>query len=391
MMLWLLIGLVTVAALLWLVRPLVGPQGGGEVRSAYDRRIYADQLREVERDLARGLLSPGETEASRAEIARRLLAADAAAGREAGPVRAPAGASRALALLLAVAAGGGAVALYLHAGAPALPDQPLARRTDIRPSQAEAERMLREAGVPAAPAPAGPEEQEYAALVEKLAAAVRARPDDLYGHRLLAGALARLGRFAEAHPVQARAIALAGAAVTADDRVALAEYMILAANGYVSPEAEDALALALEQAPGNRPGRFYAGLAMAQNGRPDGAYALWTKLLGEGPPDAPWIGAIRAELPRVAAAIGAPLPEDAAAAPGVEGDAIRGMVEGLAARLAAEGGPPGDWAKLIRSLGVLGETARARAIWAEAQAKFGDRPEALAPIREAAVAAGLTE
>ena len=68
---------------------------------------------------------------------------------------------------------------------------------------------------------------------------------------------------------------------------------------------------------------------------------------------------------------------------------IRGMVEGLALRLAEDGGPPEDWARLIGALGVLGETARARAIWDEARQAFADSPQALAAIRAAAERAGV--
>ena len=59
------------------------------------------------------------------------------------------------------------------------------------------------------------------------------------------------------------------------------------------------------------------------------------------------------------------------------------MVAGLADRLANEGGPPQDWARLIRSLMVLGEEDRARAIYAEALQVFAEVPDALALIEEA--------
>ena len=69
---------------------------------------------------------------------------------------------------------------------------------------------------------------------------------------------------------------------------------------------------------------------------------------------------------------------------------IRGMVDGLAERLATEGGPAEDWARLIRALGVLGDTDRARAIWDEARTVFADTP-GLPTVQAAAEAAGLNE
>ena len=87
-----------------------------------------------------------------------------------------------------------------------------------------------------------------------------------------------------------------------------------------------------------------------------------------------------------------PTAEDLQAAqdltPEQQQEMARGMVERLAARLAEQGGPATDWARLIRTLGVLGETERAAAIWAEAETVFAGT-EGLEAIREAARAAGI--
>src|SRR6185312_6935910 len=45
-------------------------------RSQFDRAVYRDQLRELERDAARGLIGPREAATARLEIERRLLAAE---------------------------------------------------------------------------------------------------------------------------------------------------------------------------------------------------------------------------------------------------------------------------------------------------------------------------
>jgi cytochrome c-type biogenesis protein CcmH len=70
---------------------------------------------------------------------------------------------------------------------------------------------------------------------------------------------------------------------------------------------------------------------------------------------------------------------------------IGGMVSSLSERLANEGGPPEEWAQLIRALGVLGETERAAAIWGEAQEVFAASDAAISTIRSAARAAGVAE
>ena len=70
----------------------------------------------------------------------------------------------------------------------------------------------------------------------------------------------------------------------------------MAAGGYVSPESEAALVRALELDPRHPAGRYYSGLTLMQAGRPDLAHGIFAALLAEGPPDAPWIEAVRAGL-----------------------------------------------------------------------------------------------
>jgi cytochrome c-type biogenesis protein CcmH len=270
-----------------------------------------------------------------------------------------------------------------------------------RPKQAEAE-----AAVPkAAPVQA---DADFLALMDKLRAALKTRPDDIEGHRLLARNEALLGNFGAAIAAQQTVIALQGDAATADDHAALAEAMILAAGGYVSPEAEVELTAALQRDPLDGTATYYAGVMFAQLGRPDRAFGLWAPLLDRSQPGDPWVAPIRAEIEMLAMEAGEtryqlpPLPADkepsagdvAAAADMTPEDRqamIEGMVGQLSERLASEGGPAEDWAKLIGAYGVLGQTDRAREIWTEAQTRFAGREPELATIRAAAERAGVTE
>jgi cytochrome c-type biogenesis protein CcmH len=412
---WAIAAAMALAVAALMARALLrAPRGAGaEVQADNpDLRVYRDQLAEIDRDRSRGVLSPADAETARAEIARRLLDADRrargarAAPTGAAPTRRPAAA--ALMVAGVVAATG---AIYWQIGAPGYPDLPLTARLAAadamratRPDQAEAERQVA-AARPAAPAP----DAQLADLMTQLRAALADRPDDLQGHIILARNEANLGNFAAAARAQARVVALRGDAATATDHADLAELLILAAGGYVSPEAEAALDAALSRDPQNGPARYYLGLMHAQTGRPDRAFALWDALLRESRPGAPWVPSLRAQLPEAAAQAGVrydlpadpappaagPTPEDIAAAQGMDpaarGDMIRGMVEGLAQRLAREGGTPDDWGRLISSLVVLGEDDRARAILAEARTAFADAPGAVDTIDAAARAAGLTE
>jgi cytochrome c-type biogenesis protein CcmH len=227
---------------------------------------------------------------------------------------------------------------------------------------------------------------------------VTARPDDLQGQELLARNEAGLGNFAAAATAQARVIALKAPEDTAGDHAALAEMLILAAGGYVSPEAEAALTAALKRDPKHGLARYYSGLMLAQTGRPDLGFGLWRALLETAAPDAAFLGALRAQIGDMALRAGveyslpvaSPGPSAAdmnAAADMTEADRtamIAGMVEQLSARLASEGGPATDWARLIAAHGVLGQTDRAATIYLEAQDRFKGRPDDLAVLRAAA-------
>ncbi|RVU19501.1 c-type cytochrome biogenesis protein CcmI, partial [Methylobacterium oryzihabitans] len=75
---WFILALMTGAAVLALLWPMSRrpvPVAAQAVVLATETGFYEDQLREIDRDAARGLLAPPEAEAARAEAARRLLRA----------------------------------------------------------------------------------------------------------------------------------------------------------------------------------------------------------------------------------------------------------------------------------------------------------------------------
>ena len=130
------------------------------------------------------------------------------------------------------------------------------------------------------------------------------RADDL-SVGVIKGLLARneaaLGNFKAAYEAQQAVLSIKGAEATASDYADYADMMILAAGGYVSPEAENALRGALARDASNGTARYYMGLMAAQTGRPDQAFRVWDALLKEGPSDAPWIAPIRSQIEEMAA------------------------------------------------------------------------------------------
>lgn len=386
------------------------------VAASSDVAFYKDQLEEIERDVVRGVLGADEAELTRVEVGRRLLEADKAELAASGVGEAPKWAT-ALALggIACFVIGGGAW-LYWQIGAPGYPDLPINLRIEMakelrasRPNQAEFETT--------AEFPVPEVDPEYIALVEKLRAVVMAEDDQdeqieeinperkIEGLRLLAQYEASLGNFIAAYQAQTTLIELKDAAATSEDFSALAHFMVLAAGGYVSPEAEAALNNALQRDPKDQPARYYSGLLFFQTGRPDLAFRIWANLLDESPPDAPWVPPIRAQIEEVALLAGqndyrlppqrGPTAADMEAAADMTAEdrqaMIQGMVTQLANRLATEGGPASDWAKLIRAYGVLGQAETARPIFEEAQTAFANDPVGLAEIKAAAQDVGLID
>ncbi len=375
----------------------------------FDIQIYRDQLSTVDKDLARGIVTGDEAERLRTEIKRRILEADRAQSMARPPEGAPRGATVAMAMVSGVIMVGGSIALYQGLGAPGYPDLPLADRIEAaemarinRPSQADAE-----ASVP--PLPPSDATAEFLTLMDQLRAAVAERPDDLQGQVLLARNEAVLGNFAAAHAAQSQVIEIKGDESEGRDFADYGDLLVLAAGGYVSPEAERAFEAALARDPGNGAARYYIGAMHLQTGRPDLAFNIWEAQLRQGPQEAPWIEPIRAQIGMAASRAGVDyaLPPVAPASPlaGPTADAvaaaqdmtplermemIEGMVSGLSERLATDGGPPEEWARLIRAYGVLGRREAAAAIWEEAQAVFDDEV-LIIPILRAARDAGVAQ
>ncbi len=393
MVFWIGAGSILFLALLAMLWPLVFPKPQAMARASYDVQVYKDQLKELDTDLARGVLSKDEAKASRVEISRRLLAADDAAGRDTVNPKAPQTLSRLLGIGIAVAVVFSAFGLYQKIGVPGLPDLPLNERSSQRPSQVEAELALARIESDTTLPGLQTADPKHLELVIQLQSVLKDRPDDLVGYRMLADNLAQLGQYAKARVAQDTVMRILGGKAGAPDYASLGEIMVIAANWYVSPEAESALAKALDLDPKNQRARYYAGILMLQRQDYGRAYQLWSELLAEGPMDAPWIPLIKNQIDAVAAEAGitqAPGPSasdvDNAANMSAEErrDMIRAMVAQLSERLATKGGSADEWARLIRAYGVLGETAKASAIWNEAQEVFANDNAAIALLLQAA-------
>ncbi|MGE0214086.1 MAG: c-type cytochrome biogenesis protein CcmI, partial [Parvibaculaceae bacterium] len=328
--------------------------------------VYRDQLAELERDQARGVLSAADAEAARNVVARRLLKAEGTA--EAG---APASVSGRRPVFLASAALVPIIAmsLYLAVGRPDLPDLP------------RSERLAHAV-----------ENNDFPAMIAQVEAHLAQNPNDAEGWVVLAPAYRRLGRYAEAADAYARAASLAPP--NAKLQTELGETLVLANEGLVVAEARKAFESALKLDGQDMKARFYRALAAKQEGKREEALKGFQDMLAEGPKDAPWRSAVEKQVASLAGPVAPALSdEQMAAGEGMSAEArqtmIRGMVDGLATRLKQNGKDLDGWLRLARARVVLGEKPAAAAALAEAEAQFKGDEASLARIADARRSLGL--
>lgn len=275
-MIWLAFALLILAAFIIVLPPLLSA-AAAKPRAQGDLAVYRDQLKEVDLDQGRGLISAAEADAARVEIKRRVLALAGPAAAQSVPAVAH---SRVLVAAAAAGVVGVSLGVYQFSGRPDLPAHPYDPAAE---REAAGESLLRDV------------ETMVAGLAEKL----KSRPDDAAGWRMLGWSYLQLGRIPEGIESLKRAIAL-----DADNGALhsqLGEALVRLAEGTVTRDAIAAFDEALKHDARDPRARFYKGLALVQAGKDREALGIWTALLRDGPPHADWFAEIRAQARALAA------------------------------------------------------------------------------------------
>ena len=364
-MIWIVFATMTGAAVLAFLWPLAAKRNAA-ARLDIETNLYQAEIADIERDVRRSLMTEPDAKAARTEAARRLLAATAVAPAQAGPGGVKL-ASLAVILIVPILT----VGLYLRLGAPDYADMPLQARLQAQPAN-----------------------MDMAAALARIEAHLAQEPDDARGWEIMAQVYARLERPGEAAKAYRNLIRLQGA--SPDLLMALGQSLVFADQGRVGEEAQAAFAKALFAEPARLEPRFYLALAAEQQGDTARALEGYVKLLAEAPADAPFAPMVRERIAKLggeapAASPTAPSQGAAIAAmpPAERETMIRGMVEGLAARLAANGGSLEEWSRLVRAYTVLREPEKARLALGEARKALGADAPAMAALEALASELGL--
>jgi cytochrome c-type biogenesis protein CcmH len=364
MTLWFVLALMTVAAVFAVLWPLSrAPTSTGGSEAA----VYKDQLVEIDRDAAAGMIGPPEAQAARVEISRRLLAT--AERQRHPPAQSNLRLRRSAAILALVGLPIVAAALYLSLGSPQLGDSPLAGRART----ADASQPLDN-------------------LVAQVEAHLEKNPADGRGWSVLAPVLARLGRYEDAVRAYRHSITYNGD--SSERRADLGEALAGAAGGVVTAEAKAEFERAIAQNADEAKANYFLGLAAEQDGHNADAASIWRAMLGKAPANAPWRSLVQTALARVAGTP-APAPSDDTMAAAKEmneadrGAMIAGMVDRLATRLKQDGNDVEGWLRLVRAYMVMGERDKAASTLTAARQAVANDAERLRQLNEGLKVLGL--
>jgi cytochrome c-type biogenesis protein CcmH len=382
-LLWVIFAGLTAIVLFVLLRPLARREETTPARDAYNATVYRDQLKEIDSDRARGLIGEAEAEAARLEVARRLLAADAEARGEVGPVKASA-LARIVPIAVALGLPLAVLGLYLSYGSPNLPDQPLAAR-------------LKDPAL----------ERNLGALVARVEARLREHPEEGEGWDAIAPVYMSAQRYGDAADAYENAIRLLGA--SAERLSGYGQALVLEKGGVVTEEARDSLERALSLDATLVEPRILLAIAKEQDGDYAAAIEGWRGLLNREGADERWHSMVSARIANAEAKLSGkppmladeeapdtrlgPSAADIAAAQSMSQADRQAMVEGMVQRLATRLEHNGDdlagWLRLVRAYTVLGRKEEALKALERARSTFAGNEQAIDQLDALAAELGL--
>lgn len=297
---------------------------------------FRAQLRAIESDAAMGRLGAAEATAAKGELAREVMrhkSADAPKGSNAVALWVP------VLLVAAISLG-----TYAVLGRPDLPASPLEGR-DVA---AEGEVSLESA-------------------IETIEARLAEQPDDLRGWTVIAPAYMQMGRYADAANALRKVNELG--TPTADTLTDLAEALMMQSGGNVEGEPLELLRRAYAMDGEHVRSLYYIAGEETRVGDFPAAIRDWNALLKLSKGGEPWVVTAQNGL---AYAEAGGNPTEAVTVDQAQVDA---MVDGLDARLKAEGGTIDEWTQLVRSRMVQNRMDDAQLAYDAARKAYPDAAE----------------
>lgn len=363
-MIWLFFILLSLFALTLMAMPLRGRFQIAAIPEDTTPAVLLDQLEEVKRDLDRGVISEAEAKAAEQEIKRRILMQARKAETRSSATHTG---GRVGLILGALFVPLFAVGYYITMGSPEIDSLAFADRTAERQEAAQIADLSSQ-------------------LYDRLVSDPDGGPSE--GWMLLGQTYSRMGRFAEA----ADAFSIVSQRPEADSSVfsMLAEALIYAEQGVVTPPAEAAIDRAISINPDNPASVYYKAVALSQKGESLRGYDMLIERLDAADGVYSWMESFVAEANRIGAGIGraplsladfapmvnapGPSADDVANAQDMSDEErqafIQSMVQRLATRLEEEPNDLDGWMRLGNAYTVLGNNAQAITAFERAEELF---------------------
>ena len=231
--------------------------------SGQEAAFYLDQIKEVERDLAAGMIAPPDATTAKLEINRRL----ALASKTIVTSQPISNMWRTIALVATAAwviVGG--TYLYGILGRPPFVQQASTQADTTTAAMIDG-------------------------MVAKLQAKLDANPNDAEGWRMMGLAQMNLQHFDKSIAAYEKAMALQPDNVETQSR--FVEALVQQAQGTVTPKATTVIAAVLAKQPKDLRARYYEAIGEEQAGKTADALAKWQALLADAPADAPWLNTVK--------------------------------------------------------------------------------------------------
>lgn len=268
---WVVVALLTIAALLFLVPPLL-QLGARREETAIEQdvlnvSVYRDQIVELEQDLLNDVITQDQHDQGKQELERRLLD-DVSGGSGSAKATGASGVAAGVVSSLVIAA---SLSLYLTIGKPGLVSPTPAEVTTPRVSENMSQEEMAD---------------QVAMMVNQLSARLEQDPSDVQGWAMLGRSYYALGRYGDAVAAFSKAVSIVD-----NDAQLLTDFAdaIAMSSGEQTLEGRpmQLIQRALDLDPQNQKALWLAGTAAYERADFESALIYWKRIYAMLPPDSP--------------------------------------------------------------------------------------------------------
>jgi len=288
------------------ILPLLKIQKKKKSKKDLELDFLKNQLKQIEIDINAGSLEKSDGEYNRAKISRSILTILDPNKNALNHTSAPKNMTFALMIVIIFVLSFGTYITYSHLGNLDFQKELFLKTTpmsyDLKSSflsQEDVESFIKKKLKTAESNSKPTKNQPLIDLITKLKAVLEDRPNDLTGYKLLVKHSLEINDYITARKAQKTIIEILNTKVTSFEFSSYAEFCILAARNYVSPQAEAAIKMALKLNSKNNQAKFYSTLLLFQKDQPYNVEPIWIELIRTEPPESKWVKLILRQILKI--------------------------------------------------------------------------------------------